>query len=100
MLLHGDDDLQGDKFPALPADLGPEPVLSLAQFLNVGRLNECRRYKGRRPLLSYFVFVVIKLSPAKIVFILAYRDFSLNSVKQATPPMKTCAFPLTNSSEN
>jgi hypothetical protein len=96
MLLHGDDDLQGDEFPAFPADLGPEPVLSLAQFLNVGRLNECRRYKGRRPLLLCFVFVVMKLSPAKIVFILAYRDVSINSVKQATPPMKKCAFPLTN----
>jgi hypothetical protein len=89
MLLYEDDDLQGDKFPAFPAELGPEPVFLLVHFLNVGRVSECRRYKGRRPLLLYFVFVVIKLSPAKIVFILAYRDVSINSVKQATPPMKT-----------
>ena len=96
MLSYGDDDLQGDVFPAFLADLGPELVFALARFSNIGRVDECRRYEGRRPLLLYFVFVVIKLSPTKIVFILAYRDVSINSVKQATPPMKMRAFPLTN----
>jgi hypothetical protein len=81
MPLHGDDDLQGDEFPAFPAELGPEPVFALAHFSNIGRIDECCRYKGRRPLLLYFVIVVINLSPAKIVFILAYRDVSINSVK-------------------
>jgi hypothetical protein len=51
MLPYGDDDLQGDVFPAFLADLGPEPVFALAHFSNIGRADECRRYEGRRPLL-------------------------------------------------
>jgi hypothetical protein len=58
MLPNEDDDLQGDEFPAFPAELGPEPVFSLAQFLNIGRVNEGHHYKGRCPLLLYFVFVL------------------------------------------
>jgi hypothetical protein len=72
--------LQGDEFPAFLADLGPELVFALARFSNIGRVDECRRYKGCRPLLLYFVIVVINLSPAKIVFILANRNVSINSV--------------------
>jgi hypothetical protein len=51
MLPYGDDDLKGDVFPAFHADLGPEPVFALAHFSNIGRVDECRRYEGRRPLL-------------------------------------------------
>jgi hypothetical protein len=51
MLPYGDDDLQGDEFPAFLADLGPELVFALARFSNIGLVDECRRYKGCRPLL-------------------------------------------------
>jgi hypothetical protein len=80
MLPYGDDDLQGDVFPAFLADLGPELVFALARFSNIGRADECRRYEGRRPLLLYYVIVAINFSPAKIVFILANRNVSINSV--------------------
>jgi hypothetical protein len=89
VLPKGDDDLQGDEFPAFPVELGQEPVFTLAQFPNSGRVNECRRLCGCRAIVVKLCECVIKVLPAKSMVIFANCGVSIHSVKQATPPMKS-----------